>query len=413
MQSPQTRLLNLPVWQRTLYLLFFTQLVNAIAFSIIFPFFPLYVEQLGSAFGFSIEMLAGLVFSAQAATMMIASPIWGSVADRFGRKLMIQRAQFGGAVLLTLMAYVQNAEQLVLLRAIQGFVTGTAAANNALIASIIPRKHTGYAMGLMQVGMGAGVALGPLIGGMLADAFGYQAAFYGTGLLLLISGLLVTFGVHENFNPKQKKALYQSSLTKEYRHVLSAEGVVPTYSLRFLSQMARMMIIPIAPFIIQTLVIRSFSINTFIGLVLGISSGATTLSAIFLGKLGDRIGHRKVLISSAAAAGLLYLPQYFVTQGWHILTLQALAGVALGGVLPTISALLACYTDSGEEGTVYGLDNSINAAGRAVAPLIGGLVASWFSYRSTFIATSLILILAVLAASSLLPKTGRLAHHPT
>lgn len=411
MQSHRTRLLDLPVWQRTLYLLFFTQLVNAVAFSTIFPFLPLYVEELGSIFGLNIQLLAGLVFSAQAATMMIASPIWGGIADRFGRKLMIQRAQFGGAVLLTLMAFVQNAEQLVLLRAVQGLITGTAAANNALIAAVIPRKHTGYAMGLMQVGMGAGVAFGPLIGGLLADAFGYQAAFFGTGLLLLISGLLVTFGVQEKLDPQQAIHNSRATLSKEFRHVLSADGVIPTYSLRFLSQMAQMMIIPIAPFIIQTLVIRSFSINTFIGLVLGASAGATTLSAVYLGRLGDRIGHRKVLIFSAAAAGLLYLPHYFVTHDWHIMLLQALAGVAMGGVLPTISALLASYTDSGEEGAVYGLDNSINAAGRAVAPIIGGLVASWFNYRSTFIATSLILFLAVLAASALLPKRGRLATH--
>jgi len=136
-------------WERTLYILAFSQFITAIGFSSIFPFLPLYVKSLGSTTGLSIELLAGLVFSAQAFTMMIASPIWGGLADRFGRKLMIQRASFGGTVLLFIMAFVTSAEQLVALRAIQGLITGTVAANNALVASIAPRERTGYAMGML------------------------------------------------------------------------------------------------------------------------------------------------------------------------------------------------------------------------------------------------------------------------
>ena len=112
-------------WEWTLYILAFSQLITAVGFSTIFPFLPLYVKDLGSTMGLSIELLSGLVFSAQAVTMMITSPIWGALADRFGRKLMIQRSAFGGALLVFLMAFVRSAEELVLLRAIQGdLVTG-------------------------------------------------------------------------------------------------------------------------------------------------------------------------------------------------------------------------------------------------------------------------------------------------
>ncbi|MBE0699072.1 MAG: MFS transporter, partial [Anaerolineaceae bacterium] len=136
-------------WQRTLYIMFTAQLLTAIGFSSIFPFFPLYVKQLGSSLGISLELLAGLVFSSQAFTMMIAAPIWGALADRYGRKLMVERAMFGGSFILLLMALVTSAEQLVLLRAIQGLVTGTVSAGNALVASVTPREHAGYGMGLL------------------------------------------------------------------------------------------------------------------------------------------------------------------------------------------------------------------------------------------------------------------------
>ena len=393
-------------WERTLYILAFSQFITAIGFSSIFPFLPLYVKSLGSTTGLSIELLAGLVFSAQAFTMMTASPIWGGLADRFGRKLMIQRASFGGTVLLFIMAFVTSAEQLVALRAIQGLITGTVAANNALVASIAPRKRTGYAMGMLQVAMGSGVAVGPTIGGLLADAFGYNAAFFGTAFLLFLAGLMVTFGVREDFDPALAKENNRGSFVREWRQILTSPGVGAIYGMRFMSQLARMMIIPIAPFFILSLMAEDSGVNTFIGVVLGVAAGATTISSIYLGRLGDRIGHRRVLITSIFAAGLLYLPQSAVTAGWQLLILQALTGVAMGGVIPSISALLANHTQPGLEGAVYGLDNSINAAGRAVAPLIGSAVAAWFSLRATFTSTALILFISVGMAITLLPKTS-------
>jgi DHA1 family multidrug resistance protein-like MFS transporter len=391
-------------WQRTLYILFISQLFTAVGFSSIFPFLPLYVRALGTNTQLSVEFLAGMVFSAQAVTMMIASPIWGALADRYGRKLMVERAMFGGAVILFLMAFARSAEELILLRAIQGFITGTVAAANALVASTAPRTRTGYAMGLLQVGLGAGVALGPLIGGLIADAYGYQAAFYVTAALLLLSGILVGWGVEEDFVRPETPAGQRLSLSAGWRHVLAAPGVATTYAMRFISQMGRMMIVPIAPLFIQTLLPDAERLNTFTGLVVGIAAGATTISAVYLGRLGDRVGHRRVIILSALVATALYLVQSQVRDGWQLLVLQALVGVAMGGIIPTISALLAGFTQAGEAGAVYGLDNSIDSAGRSLAPLLGSAVAVWFSLRATFIATGLLFLLTGLLAAKLLPR---------
>lgn len=88
-----------PHWQRTLYILVAAQVFTAIGFSSFFPFLPLYVKDLGSSSGINIEILAGLVYSGQAFTMMVASPFWGRLADSYGRKLMVERAMFGGAVI--------------------------------------------------------------------------------------------------------------------------------------------------------------------------------------------------------------------------------------------------------------------------------------------------------------------------
>jgi DHA1 family multidrug resistance protein-like MFS transporter len=392
-------------WQRTLYIAFFAQLMTAVGFSSIFPFLPLYVKELGSTTGMSLELLAGLAFSGQAFTMMLASPFWGMLADRFGRKLMVQRATFGGSFVLLLMAFVRSAEELVLLRAIQGLITGTIAALNALVAASAPRERVGYAMGLLQSGLAGGVALGPLIGGTVADVFGYRAAFYVTAALLFSAGLLVLVGIREHNKPVPSEVNETRGVLRLWRDVLSTQGVRVAYLMRFLTQLGRMMIIPVMPLFIATLLAKGgIGVNTFTGLVIGVASATTTASAVYLGRLGDRIGHRRIVAICASLAALLFVLQSLVTAGWQLLVLQALVGVALGGVIPTVSALLAGYTRPGIEGTVYGLDNTIISGARAVAPLAGAGVALWLGLRVTFVATGAVFLLAALLAVWRLPE---------
>ncbi|GMR11069.1 MAG: MFS transporter [Anaerolineae bacterium] len=396
-----------PGWQRTLYIIFFVQLVTAVGFSSIFPFLPLYVDELGATTSLSVELLAALVFSAQAFTMMLASPIWGSLADRYGRKLMVERATFGGALVILLMAFVTSAEQLVILRSIQGLITGTLAASNALVAAAVPRQRTGYAMGLLQVSLGAGLAIGPLIGGLAADTFGYSSAFFITSGLLVIAGFTVMFGVREEFEPLLSLTRSPLVFLKEWRSIIIGTGVSLSYTMRFISQLGRMMVLPITPLFIGQLLVDQSRLNTFTGLVVAVSSATLTVAAIYLGRIGDRIGHKRILVVSMFMAGLLYLPQSLATEAWQLLILMALVGVAMGGVIPSISSLLARYSHEGSEGVVFGLDNSVRAGARAVSPLVGAAVALAFGLRATFLATGLIFILGALLAGLRLPEPAR------
>jgi len=391
-------------WKRTLYVTVFAQIMTSLGFSSFFPFLPLYVAELGTNTQLSVEFLSGLAFSGQAFMMMIASPVWGMIADRYGRKLMVERAMFGGAVVVLLMGFARSAEELVLLRTVQGMITGVIGAHNALVASVVPRERTGYAMGLLQVGLGIGVAMGPLVGGLVADLFGYRAAFYVTSSLLFVSGIVVWFGVEENFRPTSREKVETRTLLQKWSSILSASGVLITYSLRFISQFGRMMIYPILPFFILPLMNDPSRVNTFTGIVVGTNSVFITLSAIYLGRLGDRIGHRLILICCFIGGALAFLPQGFVVAPWQLLVLQALAGAALGGIIPSISALLARYTPQGEEGVVYGLDNSVHSGARALAPIFGASVAMWMGYRTTFAVIGLLFFMAAILSLWRLPR---------
>jgi DHA1 family multidrug resistance protein-like MFS transporter len=391
-------------WKRTLYIMFYAQIVTAIGFSSVFPFLPLYVAHLGTRTHMSVELLAGLVFSAQAFTMMIASPFWGALADRWGRKIMVNRAMFGGALLVLLMGYVQSAEQLVLLRAIQGLVTGVIGAANALVAAAAPRERTGFAMGLLQVGMNIGLALGPVIGGLVAELVGYRATFFVTSFLLLTAGVLVLFGVKENFNGFRPADQGRAGFFDAWQRVLAGSEVRITYGIRFVSQLGRMMLIPVLPLFIQLLVADTTRLNIFTGFVVGAGSAAMTGGALALGRLGDRIGHRRIVIASTLAASVFYWLQSLVTTGWQLLMFHAMAGIALGGIVPSISALLVIQTQEGSEGSVFGLDHAVNAGARAAAPLMGAGVALWLGLRATFAAAGLLFLFAGVSAMWSLPR---------
>lgn len=392
-------------WQFTLGVLFIVQVLSAVGFSMIFPFLPLYIESLGSTSGLSTELLAGLVLSAQGLTMMVAAPVWGAVADRFGRKKMIMRALFGGAITLALMGVVQNAEQLILVRAIQGLVSGTVSANNALVAAAAPRHRVGFAMGTLQVGLWAGVAVGPLLGGVLADLFGYTLPFFITAILVFTGGLVVLLGINEDFSaPTKREAFHAGAIMRSWKAILQTSGVGAVLLIRFQASLARVIIIPIAPlFVVSLIASGTATSNTYAGLMMAVSAATSTFGAVYLGNLGDRISHRKVLFYCAIAATALYVPQAFVGQVWQLLLLQGLAGIAAGGLVAAPSALLSRYTKRETAGAVYGIDNSVMAGSKAIAPMIGASIALMLGMRGTFIASALVFAIIALTAMYLLP----------
>ncbi len=390
--------------QRTLYIVVFAQMITAVGFSSVFPFLPFYVKSLGAASRLSIDLLTGLVFSSQAFTMMIASPFWGGLADRWGRKPMVERAMFGGALLLGLMAFVRSAEELVLLRAIQGLITGTISASSALVAAAVPRNRIGYAMGLLQVSLAVGIGVGPVIGGTIADAFGYRAAFFVTSALLLIAGMIVFFGVEEEFEPKKYAGGLKSGFWHKWRGMLSATGVMMVYGLRFINELGRNILIPIMPLFFISLIPQTGQVNSYTGIAMGVSMGAAALASIILGRLGDQVGHHRILLVSFLSGALFFYLQSRVNNGCQFVVLQIFTGITLGGIVPAISALLVKYTQPGEEGAVYGFDNSITSGARALGPILGVGVAVWVGFRGVFFFTAILSLIAGLLVAWRIPN---------
>ena len=383
-------------WRRNLYILFLVQLLSLAGFSMVIPFLPLYIKELKITTGGSIEFWSGMTFAAQALTMMISAPFWGAIADRYGRKLMLVRASLGGAVILAAMGFVQSAEQLALLRLLQGFVTGTIPAANALIAANSPKEHTGEALGVVQTGAWVGVAIGPLIGGVIGDMFGFRESFWITGALLAMAGVAVIFWVSEDFEPVAK--IDRPKMLDSFRSVLRRPNMIGLYSEAFFQSLGRTLIFPIAALFVMELMGDSSGVATVTGITLGVRAVTGSISAVWLGRLSDRIGHGRVLLFSFIAVMLIYVPQPFVTAAWQLVVLQALTGFADGGILPAIGALMNLRTPAGYQGATYGLSSSVNSAGRCLAPMLGAGFAISFGLRSVFALAVVVYALAALLA---------------
>lgn len=194
-------------WKRNLTVAWLGCFLTGAAFSLVMPFLPLYVEQLGVSGQSALNMWSGLVFSITFLFSAIASPFWGGLADRKGRKLMLLRSALGMAIVMALMGVAQNVWQLLALRALLGLLGGFIPNANALIATQMPRNKSGWALGTLSTGGVSGALLGPLAGGLLADSWGLRMVFFITAIVLVICFLLTLFAIQEKFTPVAKREM--------------------------------------------------------------------------------------------------------------------------------------------------------------------------------------------------------------
>ncbi len=398
-------------WLITLIVVALAQGLGAGGISLVYPFLPLYIQTLNEAQFISPELLAGIVIGAPPLVASIATPFWGRLADQYGRKKMVMRAIFGASIILALMGLAQTALALIALRALQGLTSGIIAANMALVAGESPRERIGFALGSLQVGLFGGVAIGPMVGGVLAERLGFQVPFFFTSALLILAGLLVTFGVRETYVPpaNARPNLNPLKMIRAWKAILYARGVKTVYSLRFLNGFAGRSIMPIAPLFVLALIPSSLAAgaSSYAGLVLTVSAITTTVGSLVLGWLSDRWGYRNILLGAALAAVIFYIPQAFVSNIGQLLLLQGLAGFAAGGVLSAPAAMLAKFTDLGNEGSVYGLDASVSSFANGMAPLTASVIAAVFGLRAVFAAVAIYYLAILVIGAQFLPSTKR------
>ncbi len=380
-------------WQMTLYVMFAAQLLSIIGFAFSLPFLPFYIRELGVTEERLVPYWAGILAASASLVMVFFSPLWGWVADRYGRKPMVTRAMFGGAVITFAMGLVENIWQLLGLRMLSGALTGTISASVALVSTAVPRANLGFALGLMQVAVFLGMTLGPWIGGLLADSAGYRPTFMVGGGILLLGGLLVLFGARERFCRPSKTALRKSDSMVS---LLKYDGFPAMLALFFFFNCSVHFVMPILPLFIETLCEPGRAdVASTTGMLLAVSGGTAALGAAGIGYLSDRIGYKPVLTASLVLATICLVFHGLAQSITHLVWLRIFYGLAVGGILPTMNALVGQLVPPESYGKAYGLASSMICLGMAAGPYFGGMMASAWGYRWPFAAVGVIVALSL------------------
>lgn len=382
-------------WRRSLTMLWLAQCINIMGFSAVLPFLPLYVQELGVAELHEVEFWAGLVGAAASFPMAVLAPLWGALADRYGRKLMVCRAMYGGAITLGAMAFVATPGQLLALRLLQGSLTGTISAAAALVAATVPQHAVGSSLGLLQTAVFLGLSLGPVVGGVVADHLGHRAAFLVTAALLTVAGTLVALLVRE---PERGVPTAQPDPVRS--RVLLSRPLVGLAAIMALIQLANALVLPVLPLFVQHLTHDEQGVASAAGGILAVQALASAAAAVVVGRASDRLGARPVLICCALGAAALAAPQGAATTPQQLLVLRGAMGLFVGGLLPASQALVARLVPEGRHGTAYGFMNTAQSVGNAAGPLLGATVAAHFGLGAPFMAVSVLLLGIVLIAAA-------------
>lgn len=381
------------IWRRNLYVLCGSLFVVMVAMSMIMPFLPLYIQQdFGIEDPHEVTAWAGIIFGANFLTAGLVSPIWGNLADKHGRKIMILRSGYFMSITVALTGFAGSLWQLLALRLINGLVGGIIPASTALVASSVPKEQIGWAQGMLQSCITAGTIMGPLFGGLLAERIGFRMIFVITGCLLLLATLVITFTVKENFVPPEKKD--RSSLREDFQMIFSSKELPALFFVTVMIQFALFSIIPVLPiYIAQLLGSEGAKVALWAGLVQAAMGIANVFASPRLGRLGDRYGSQKVLLGALLVSAILFIPQGLVATMWQLVLLRFLLGLSLGGLLPSVNSLLRRATPVHMVSRVYGYNNSFVSIGSMLGPMIGGFLAGYVSISGVFFMTSAFLFI--------------------
>ncbi|HDT2125319.1 TPA: multidrug efflux MFS transporter [Enterobacter roggenkampii] len=395
-------------WKVNLISVWFGCFFTGLAISQILPFLPLYVSQLGVTSHEALSMWSGLTFSVTFLVSAIVSPMWGSLADRKGRKLMLLRASLGMAIAILLQAFATNVWQLFFLRAVMGLTSGYIPNAMALVASQVPRERSGWALSTLSTAQISGVIGGPLLGGFLADHVGLRAVFIITAVLLVVSFLVTLFLIKEGGRPVISKSEHLSG--KAVFASLPYPGLmISLFVTTMVIQLCNGSVGPILALFIKSMEPESTNIAFLSGMIAAVPGVSALISAPRLGKLGDRIGTARILMATLIFAVVLFFAMSFVTSPLQLGVLRFLLGFADGAMLPAVQTLLVKYSSDQVTGRIFGYNQSFMYLGNVAGPLIGASVSAMAGFRWVFAATAIVVLINIIQLAIALRRRRQMA----
>ncbi len=376
-------------WAHTLWVMVGIQFVMTLSFTVLSPILPLFLPQLGVHDPSAIDLWTGILTSVTSFVAAFVSPLWGRLADRRGRKLMLLRSSFAISLFTALMGLSQTVWQFLAFRALMGAFAGFSAAAITLVASQAPGRRLGFALGWLSTGQLVGGLAGPIVGGLIADAAGsYRVPFFFTAFLSATAMVLAWVLVRERFTPPRSGPRRHSAFTGLQKLLAGSAGLLPLFVVLLVAQFGVQTVQPVVTLYVQSLVGNVPNLATLGGVAFSVTGLADVIASPFLGKRSDVLGYRRVLLISLFGAAMFSVPQAFAGSYLAFVAERFGVGLFIGGILPTANALVGRLVPASERGLVYGLTASATFLGNSLGPLTGGVVAATMGLRWVFLVTA-------------------------
>ena len=378
-------------WKLVLAILTCNILFMSSSYTMLIPFLPMYLTMDLGVSEDNVSLWSGIVFSASFLVSAIMAPIWGRMADTKGKRLMAMRASFLLSVSYFLGGIVQTPEQLTLMRLFQGFASGLWPMDLAIMTLYAPPKKLGFCLGVMQGTLTAGGVIGPLLGGILAEAVGMRYSFFLAAAALFTNFLIFTFIIKEP--PTAKKAAAEET---------SAEESVSPWHMPLLRNMllcgtlVQMVILILQPIITTYIAKLAGPLPNIVfvaGLVFSLGGIAGAIAAPFWGTFGQRRGFFRTMCLGMTGGGICMIIQGIPDTLIPFAIMQFMGGLFFCGIHPAINAVLACHSPASYKGRIFGMLFAAQQVGSMAGPLLGGLIATYLGLHWVFTISGILLLL--------------------
>ena len=401
-------------WKRDLFLIWLSQTLFQLSFSSGIPFVPFFMQSIGVQ-GAELKFWVAVFGSAPALTTLFFSPFWGMMANRFGCKKMLLRCYLGGAVVLSGIALCTSPHWIIVFRLMQGIVCGSVPVALTLVASLVPKERTGFALGVVNSAIYSGVLFGSFFGGIAADLVGYKNAFLLSGTPCLAAAMIMFFCIRENFTPPKKTVSAVNPLLSQWKKMTLTHWqmllLMPILSVLGLVMCGRVFDSSFLPLFVQEIHGSLSGAATWTGIIQALSGTAGVLAGLTAGWLSDRFDPGRTALTMAGISMLLLFCLYFTPGMAFLIIMRPLANFAIDSVEPSIQVWLCRKVNQEGRNIALAWAQSIRSAGWFIAPLISGLIVNYFGLRTMYVAAGLIFLIVMLVVMMLCRRDSHHARH--
>ena len=384
-------------WRRNVYAVTAASFMGYTGFTLVMPFLPLFIGQLGVTDVGKVAMWTGVSLGITPALTAILAPAWGRLGDRYGRKIMVERSLVSFVVLFAAMYYVTRVWQVLAIRAVQGLFAGYGSLSVAMAAESAPRDRMPSAIGLVQTAQRIGPGVGPVIGGVLAGIVGLRRAFLATAVFYAAALVLVHLMYDERAtHAAQSTDSADAGERVTFRSVLAFENFILMMAVIFGLQFVDRSFGPLLPLYVEQAGRSHAEVAIVSGVLFSIMACSGALGHHFCGRLLTRFSMRFVIAAGAAVAaagsGLLSLSGNLAVMS----AASTLLGLGIGAAMTASYSAAGSVIPPGAHGAGFGVLTSASLVGMASSPFIAGFLGG-SSIRVVFLVD--LVVMAALATA--------------